>query len=286
MATPRFIGRATERSPTIDAAYEGRNGNGGLCWGCYERLAGSLGAQVQGMRVATGKVGRLGTHGACVPVLVLNGRSGCMDGAYRGETSGTDAFEVRCVELPDHSTPAYRALSCTDTVRESPQVDYDGRRVLITVLCTDIVSSTEHVAALGDQQWQHLLDKHDRLLEEQLDLFKARFVKPTGDGVVAAFDGAARAVRCAVAISMGVHDLGIEVRAGLHTGECSVRAADIAGIAVHISARVAAIAAPGEVLVSSTVRDVVVGSDLPFVDRGVHTLKGVPGKWAVYAAVP
>lgn len=287
MTAPRFIRRATGRLPAIDptAAREHRNRNSGLCWRCYEQLAGSLRAQMEDVRFANGTAGRLGIHRAWIPVLVLNGRPGSTDGADGGATPGTDTFDVRCIELPAHTTRGHLALARADSVHESSQVDYDGQRILTTVLCTDIVSSTERLAALGDQQWQHLLDKHNRLIEEQLDLFKARFVKSTGDGVVAAFDGAARAVRCAVAISMGAHDLGIEVRAGLHTGECSIRTADIAGIAVHISARVAAIAAPGEVLVSSTVRDVVVGSDLPFVDRGVHTLKGVPGTWAVYAAV-
>jgi len=128
-----------------------------------------------------------------------------------------------------------------------------------------------------------LLDEHDRAVRREIGRFGGREIKTTGDGFLAAFDGPARAIRCARAIAESAHQLGLEVRAGVHTGECNVRGDDLAGLAVHIGARVAALAAPDEVLVSSTVKDLVVGSGLEFASRGSHTLKGVPGEWHLYA---
>jgi class 3 adenylate cyclase len=156
-------------------------------------------------------------------------------------------------------------------------------RVLTTVLFTDIVASTERAAALGDRAWRELLDKHDRVVREELRHFRGREVNTTGDGFIASFDGPARAIRCARAISDSTRALGVDVRAGLHTGECEVRGDDLGGLAVHIAARVAALAQPGEVTVSSTVKDLVVGSELAFADRGEHELKGVPGAWRLFA---
>jgi pimeloyl-ACP methyl ester carboxylesterase len=156
-------------------------------------------------------------------------------------------------------------------------------RVLATVLFTDIVGSTERAAALGDTRWRELLDTHNRLVRRELDRYRGREVKTVGDGFVATFDGPARAVRCARTIADEVRRLGIEIRAGLHTGECELVGKDVAGIAVHIGARVGAQAAPGEVLVSNTVKDLVAGSGLSFVERGTHALKGVPGEWRLYA---
>jgi pimeloyl-ACP methyl ester carboxylesterase len=156
-------------------------------------------------------------------------------------------------------------------------------RALATVLFTDIVGSTERATALGDRRWRDLLEQHDRLVRRELDRHRGREVKTTGDGVLATFDGPARGINCARAICAQVRPLGIEVRAGLHTGECELRNGDIGGIAVHIGARVAGMAGPGEVLVSSTVKDLVVGSGLAFSDRGTHSLKGAPGDWQIYA---
>jgi class 3 adenylate cyclase len=158
-------------------------------------------------------------------------------------------------------------------------------RALSTVLFTDIVSSTEQAARLGDREWTQLLNDHDVIVARELDLHRGRKVNPTGDGILATFDGPARAVRCAQAIIESVRPLGIEVRAGLHTGEVELRGDDIGGIAVHIGQRVSAKAGPGEVLVSRTVTDLVAGSGLHFEERGEHELKGVPGKWAIYAVV-
>ena len=164
-------------------------------------------------------------------------------------------------------------------MRHTPEPD----RVLATVLFTDIVSSTERAATLGDRTWRDVLRRHDGIVAEQVASHRGRLIKSTGDGALATFDGPACGIRCASTIAGAVRPLGIEVRAGLHSGECEIIGDDIGGIAVHIGARVASLASPSEVLVSSTVKDLVVGSGLSFAARGTHTLKGVPGEWNVYA---
>jgi class 3 adenylate cyclase len=155
--------------------------------------------------------------------------------------------------------------------------------VLATILFTDIVGSTEKATELGDRAWADLLQRHHALVRAQLDRFRGRELDTAGDGFFAAFDGPIRAIRCATAIEEIVRDLGIEVRAGLHTGECEVVGRKPAGIAVDVGARVASQARAGEVLVSSTVKDLVAGSGLSFQDRGEHELKGIPGEWRLYA---
>jgi class 3 adenylate cyclase/pimeloyl-ACP methyl ester carboxylesterase len=157
-------------------------------------------------------------------------------------------------------------------------------RVLSTVLYTDIVDSTARASTLGDAEWKQLLDRHDRLVGREIDRHRGILVKSTGDGALARFDGPARAVSCGLAIAGTAPELGLEVRAGLHTGEIELRGNDIGGISSHIGARVAALAGPREVFVSRTVRDLVAGSGLTFTDRGQHELKGVPDCWQVYAA--
>jgi class 3 adenylate cyclase len=157
-------------------------------------------------------------------------------------------------------------------------------RVLATVMFTDIVGSTETAARLGDRAWRDLLVRHDTLSRAQLERFRGRPVKSLGDGFLAAFDGPARAIRCALALHEAMRELGVELRAGLHTGECEAIGEDLGGLAVHIGARVGALAAPREVLVSGTVKDLVVGSGIDFADRGEHALKGVPGMWHLWAA--
>jgi class 3 adenylate cyclase len=164
---------------------------------------------------------------------------------------------------------------------EQPAVEDD--RVLATVLFTDIVDSTRRAAEMGDRDWRALLDAHDAIVRAQLTRFRGREVNTSGDGFLATFDGPQRAIRCAMAIRDAVHALGIEVRAGLHTGEVEIRGDDIGGIAVHIGARVSALAGSDDVLVSSTLRDLVIGSGLEFDDRGAHQLKGVPGDWRLFA---
>jgi class 3 adenylate cyclase/pimeloyl-ACP methyl ester carboxylesterase len=163
------------------------------------------------------------------------------------------------------------------------QAEVADDRVLATVLFTDIVDSTRRAAQMGDRDWHALLDAHDAVVRAQLVRFRGREVNTSGDGFLAMFDGPQRAIRCATSIRDAVRSLGIEVRAGLHTGECELRGDDIGGIAVHIGARVSALAGPNDVLVSSTVRDLVIGSGLGFEDRGAHTLKGVPGEWRLFA---
>jgi class 3 adenylate cyclase len=166
---------------------------------------------------------------------------------------------------------------------ERPPVEVD--RILTTLLFTDIVGSTERAAALGDQAWRSLLDAHDSSVRYQLRRFRGREINTTGDGFLACFDAPARAIRCALAINEAIRALGIALHLGLHTGECEMRSDNLGGLTVHIAARVGALARPGEVLVSSTVKDLVAGSGIDFVDRGEHELKGVPGTWKLYQTV-
>jgi class 3 adenylate cyclase/alpha-beta hydrolase superfamily lysophospholipase len=162
--------------------------------------------------------------------------------------------------------------------RHPPATD----RILATVLFTDIVGSTDRAGQLGDRRWRELLDSHDRVVRRQLERFRGQEVNTAGDGFIARFDGPGRAIECACAIRDAVRVLDLEVRAGLHTGEIELRGDDVAGMAVHIGARVAALAEPGEVLVSSTVKDLVAGSGIEFCDRGEHELRGVPGAWHLF----
>jgi class 3 adenylate cyclase len=161
---------------------------------------------------------------------------------------------------------------------------YSLERVLATVLFTDIVDSTRRAAAMGDTRWLELLEEHKRLVRHHLARFGGREVKTMGDGFLATFDGPARAVRCAIAIAEDTRDAGLDVRAGVHTGECDFTSGDVGGIAVHIASRVMGHAGAGEVVVSRTVVDLVAGSQLAFDERGTHELKGVPGEWQLYAA--
>lgn len=197
--------------------------------------------------------------------------------------------DARFVELPgeDHWPWIGDSDAVVDEVEEFltgerhvPEPD----RMLATVLFTDIVGSTERAAALGDRAWRDLLEGHDRVTRRQIERWRGREVKSVGDGFLAVFDGPARGIQCAQAIADEVRALGIELRAGLHTGECELMGDDVGGIAVHIGARVAAHASAGEVLVSSTVKDLVVGSGIAFDERGAHVLKGAPGEWRLYAA--
>ena len=155
-------------------------------------------------------------------------------------------------------------------------------RMLATVMFTDIVDSTQRAADMGDRHWRDLLERHDQLFRRSLERHRGREIKRTGDGFLATFDGPARAIRCAASITEAVEELGLELRAGLHTGECEVMSDDLGGLAVHIAARVMSHADAGEVLVSSTVKDLVVGSGIDFEDRGTHDLRGVPGDWRLF----
>ena len=158
-----------------------------------------------------------------------------------------------------------------------------AERVVSTVLFTDIVDSTRLAASEGDEAWRSLLERHDDAVRNMLGHYEGREIKQTGDGFLACFDTPARAIHCATAIATAVRELGLQSRAGVHTGECEVRGEDLSGIAVHIGARIAALAGPDQVLVSRTVTDVAIGSGINFEARGAHELKGVPGVWEVYA---
>lgn len=199
-------------------------------------------------------------------------------GARYVELAGTD-------HLPFGDT-AGQALAEIEAFVTSLPDEAEPDRVLATVHFADIAGSTERAAELGDRRWRELLQGFQDAMRRELVRFRGREIDTAGDGVLAAFDGPARAVRCACAVGDAARPLGLAVRAGVHTGECEVMGDKLAGIAVHIGARVAAAAAPGEVLVSSTVRDLVAGSGLRFADRGRHTLKGVPGEWALFAVGP
>jgi class 3 adenylate cyclase len=160
---------------------------------------------------------------------------------------------------------------------------HEQDRVLATVLFTDIVASTEEAARLGDTAWRKLLDFHDTLTRREVDRWRGRVVKSTGDGALATFDGPARAIRCAASLQAALRGQQVRTRAGLHTGEIELRGDDIGGIGVHIAARVEALAEPDQVLVTKTVTDLVAGSGISFADRGLHDLKGVPGSWQLFA---
>jgi class 3 adenylate cyclase len=164
-------------------------------------------------------------------------------------------------------------------VRAAPDID----RMLASVLFTDIVASTDKAAALGDRRWREILDQHDALTRSQVARFRGRVVKTTGDGTLATFDGPARAIQCACVLRDAAHDMGLELRAGIHTGEVERRDDDVGGIAVHLAARVQSVARPDEVIVSRTVTDLVAGSGIAFHDRGEHDLKGIPGQWRLFA---
>jgi len=222
-----------------------------------------------------------------VPVLVFhNDRNPVIPiehGRYLAEhLPGAKFIEVASDGAAFDSTePDFIAEVCEFLTGERPAIEVD--RILTTLLFTDIVGSTGLAASLGDERWRSVLDAHDRAVRDQLRRFRGREINTTGDGFLVSFDGPARAIRCARAITGAVRELGIEVRAGLHTGECEVRGDDLGGLAVHIVARVGAHAGPSEVLVSSTVRLLVAGSAIELEDRGDHELKGVPDTWRLFA---
>jgi class 3 adenylate cyclase len=214
-----------------------------------------------------------------VPTLVLSPRGGGDEpnALYLAEhISGARLVVFDGAEHVPWALDQERVLAEFERFLSGLDEDVDFDRMLATVLFTDIVGSTKHAVELCDRGWRGLVDEHDGRVRAQVTRFRGREVDTAGDGFFATFDGPARAIRCACAIREAVRKLGIEIRAGLHTGECELADDKVRGIAVHIGARVAAQAAPGEVLVSSTVRDLVAGSGLHFDDRGTRTLKGYP----------
>jgi pimeloyl-ACP methyl ester carboxylesterase/class 3 adenylate cyclase len=257
-------------------------------WGLFERAAASPGMVAELLRSyreidVTDVLPTLR-----VPTLVLH-RTG--DPAIPVEAGRLLAEQIpgaRMVELPGNDHIPW--FGDADAVLGEIEEFFTGNRhapeperALATVLFTDIADSTARAAALGDRRWRQLLERHQALVRDQLDAHDGREVKTMGDGFLATFDGPAKAIRCACTVAERSSSEGVEVRAGVHTGECELIGEDLGGMAVHIGARVAARAAPGEVLVSSTVKDLVVGSGIEFTDRGSHELKGVPGDWRLLA---
>jgi class 3 adenylate cyclase len=226
-----------------------------------------------------------------VPTLVLNRAENRVVSSRESRHVADAIPDATFVELPgsDHllfSQDLDRVLDELEEFLTGARFGRDPDRLLATLLFTDIVDSTSLAAETGDRPWRDILDRHHRLVRSELERFGGREIVTTGDGFFAWFSSPTQAVRCALSLTDGVRALGIEIRAGVHTGEVEVRGDDLGGLAVHIGARVTAAAAPGEVLVSSTVRDLLAGSDLSFVDRGEHELKGVPGTWRLSAAAP
>jgi pimeloyl-ACP methyl ester carboxylesterase len=228
-----------------------------------------------------------------VPTLVLHGSE---DGIVPLEVAAFTAQRLPSARLVELAGVGHLALQAggdriqleiqrflTDVWQAGGWDETEPDRMLATVLFTDIVESTTKAIELGDRRWRELLERHNQLVRRELLRFRGREIDTTGDGFLATFDGPARAIRCASEIIEGVHHLGLSIRAGLHTGECEVAEGKVAGIAVHTGARVAAQALADEVLVSSTVKDLVAGSGITFKDRGLHELKGIPDEWRLFA---
>jgi class 3 adenylate cyclase len=226
-----------------------------------------------------------------IPTLVLHRQSDILVPATRGRELAAQIRGAKYTEYPgrDHAfwTGDVDALigdieEFVTGHRESEAADIE--RILATVLFTDIVESTRSAVEKGDQQWRRLLDDHDRIARQMVEKHRGTLIKSTGDGVLATFDGPGRAVRCALSLGPASRQIGLSLRAGLHTGEIEIRGRDIGGVAVHAAARVMARSAPDEVLVSRVVTDLVAGAGLKFAERGSHELKGLPGRWDLFAA--
>jgi class 3 adenylate cyclase/pimeloyl-ACP methyl ester carboxylesterase len=258
-------------------------------WARMERLAASPGT----VALVTKLVAEVNVRALLptirVPTLVLHHTDDSLIPPEWGKYAADHIPVAKYVELPGRNMyhfvepgwrPSFQEISEFLT---GHRADVADDRVLATVLFTDIVDSTRRATEIGDRDWHALLDAHDAVVRAQLARFRGRELNTSGDGFLAMFDGPQRAIRCAMSIRDAVQSLGIQVRAGLHTGECEVRGDDIGGIGVHIGARVSALAGPNEVLVSSTLRDLVIGSGLDFEERGTHELKGVPGEWRLFA---
>lgn len=257
-------------------------------WGLFERASASP-AMARSLTMAVREINVTAALPViAVPTLVLHRRDDRLIPVDRGRFMAEQIPGARFVELPGEDHFVY--VGDTDDLLDEVEQFLTGARhtnepdrVLSTVLFTDIVASTERASELGDRRWRGLLEAHDAGVRDQVEMYGGTVVKSLGDGYLVTFDGPARAVRCGRTLVDDAGTLGIELKAGIHTGECEVFGDDVGGMAVHIGARVAAKAVPGEVLVSSAVRDLVVGSGIQFEDRGTHQLKGVPGSWTLLA---
>ncbi len=254
--------------------------------GREERTSGSPGTVRAFLDTLVGIDVRAVLPAVSVPTLVLHARDDVTVPIDDGRWLADHIEGAHFVELPGKHLAFALEPRFADEIEsfltgQHHSVTTD--RVLSTVLFSDIVGSTEQAAAGGDRHWKEILDRHDAVVNREIETFRGKLVKSTGDGVLATFDGPARAVFCGCRLRESLRPLGIEVRVGLHTGEIEVRGDDIRGISVHIGARLAAVANANEVLVSRTVTDLVAGSGIEFVDRGIHQLKGVPGDWQLFA---
>jgi class 3 adenylate cyclase len=257
-------------------------------WARHERLSASPRTVARMMPVVSELDIRALLPTVRVPTLVVQYTNASFIPPDDGKYVADHIPGAKYVELPGRNIyhivePWRESFQHVAEFLTGEQADVADDRVLATVLFTDIVDSTRQAAEIGDRDWHALLDAHDAVVRSQLARFRGREVNTSGDGFLATFDGPQRAIRCAMAIREAVQALGIQVRAGLHTGECEIRGDDIGGIGVHIGARVSALAGANDVLVSSTLRDLVIGSGLEFGDHGVHELKGVPGEWHLFA---
>jgi class 3 adenylate cyclase len=258
-------------------------------WGRVERFAGTPRTAVSKARTVYELDLRHVLPLVTVPTLLIHSRGNAFIQVDHSRYLAEHIRDARLVEIDsaDHVPLPHPELvgALQEFVAGSRVVVPDVDRVLATILVVDVVGSTERASELGDQRWRSLRDRFEEVVRQGLLSHGGELVDVAGDGVLATFDGPARAIRCATHVRDSLRVQGLDVRSGLHTGEISRRDGGIAGIAVHIGARVGALAAPGEVLVTRTVRDLVAGSGLAFEDRGEHELKGVPDTWALYAAV-
>ena len=257
-------------------------------WARYQRMGGSPGTARALMEAnAQIDVRHVLPH-VQVPTLVIHRTDERVLPIFHGRYLADHIPDAQFLEQPgDDHLPwlgdADGALDATEEFITGSRHQVDEDRVLATVLFTDIVDSTRRAAEAGDRRWRELLDAHDETALGEVERFRGRRVKTLGDGMLAVFEGPARGVHCAEAVRDATAELGVDIRAGLHVGECELRGDDIGGLAVHIGARIAGLAEPGEILVSRTVRDLVAGSGLRFADRGEYELKGVPERWPLYA---
>ena len=301
------FGYPLEAVGPLTASFEDRWGTGGVLGGFfpsaaddpamqqsfaqYERNGASPSAMVAIVEMLAAIDVRPVLPTITVPTMIVHSVGDPVIDVELGRYLADHIPGARYLELPGEDHLAFREgePDALDDIQEfltgqRPLPNPD--RLLATVLFTDIVDSTRRAAALGDERWHGLLDRHDEVMRRAIERYRGREVKTTGDGFLAAFDGPARAVQCARAAIDGARSLGLELRAGVHTGECEQRGEDLGGIAVHIAARICSMASPGQVLVSRTVTDLVAGSGLAFADGGEHELKGIPGSWQLFSVEP
>ena len=255
--------------------------------GRVERLAGSPASAIAMLKMNLAFDVRAALPAVSVPTLIIHRSGDQVVSVEQGREAAALIPNARYVELdgtdplPFFEDPD-ATLALIQEFTTGQQYCAEPDRVLATVMFTDIIDSTRLLSERGDREWKEILDRHDALIDRAIEQYRGRKVNPTGDGVLATFDGPARAVQCACAIRDDVAALGLEVRAGVHTGEIELRGNDVTGLAVHLGARVAALAGPNQVLVTRTVTDLVAGSGLSFTDHGEHELRGLPGTWPLY----